>query len=118
MVFAAPGDSPFIYIPKPGDPNLVTPETNFILYPENWVITLINIIFIAVIAFSTISTIVSGIRYTTARGDIKALQVAKASLIYSIVALVGGLAGFTLLNVVVNVFNVSNKDDYLNYLQP
>lgn len=111
MIYAA--DDPFIYIPKPVVNNL-TPETKFIVNAEGWVVLVINIVFIAVMSLGVVSLIVSGIRYITSRGDIKATQTAKTQLTYSVVALIGGIAAITVVLVILNVLGISAPGQSIN----
>lgn len=98
MIYAQ--DDPFIYVPKPqADP--LSPETKFITTPAQWVVLVINILLIAVTSMGVISLVVAGIRFITSRGDIKATQVAKNQLTYSVVALFGGFAALAMLRVIV-----------------
>jgi hypothetical protein len=104
MIYAA--DNPFIYIPKAqADP--LSPETKFITDPADWVVLIINVLLIAVLAFSVISLIVAGIRFVVSRGDIKATQTAKTQFTYSIVAIVGAVGAITAVAVILNVIGIA-----------
>jgi hypothetical protein len=109
----AQADDPFIYIPKP-QPDPLSPETNFITQPSQWVILVINLLLIGVTGFGVISLIVAGIRFMASRGDIKATQVAKTQLTYSIVALTGGVLALTMLRILVNSLGIDDPGKGIN----
>ena len=99
-------NNPFELVPQPAaNPN--SPELKFITSPLGWVTILANILFVAVLSLSVISLIVSGIRYVLSRGDVKATQTAQTHLMYSIVALIGAVAAYTILIIIKNALNVT-----------
>ncbi len=62
------------------------------------------------IALSLIATILSGIKYMSSRGDVKAAMGAKQALTYSIVALLVTVGAFAIMGVIINVLGVENPD--------
>lgn len=67
----------------------------------------INILIGAVIAVSVITTAYSGIKYTMSQGDPKAVDSARKSLTYSVVALVLALGAITIKAVVGNTIGLT-----------
>ena len=63
----------------------------------------INILLGTGVAISFIALILSGIKYMSARSDYKALDSAKQSLTYSIVATVLVVGAFAIYNILVNI---------------
>ncbi len=114
MIYAA--DNPFIYVPKPAaDP--LSPETKFLQSPEYWVVLVVNVLFIAVLSLGVVSLIVSGIKYITSKGDVKATQVAKTQLTYSIIAIIGGITAVTATLIILNVLGITAPGQSIrNYL--
>ena len=63
------------------------------------------------IAISLIALILSGIKYMSSRGDVKAAMGAKQALTYSVVAFIVTVGAFTIMNVILGVLGVENRDD-------
>jgi hypothetical protein len=95
----------FIYVPK--DPE-DSPETRLITEPLDWVTIGANIIVGAVIAVSIIFIVYSGILFTTSRGDPKALDKARKSFTYAIVALIGAAGSLSALYVILNLLGLGD----------
>lgn len=112
MIYAQ-ADDPFQYIPKP-QPDPLSPETSFITQPSQWVILVSNIFLAAVSSLAVVSLIVSGIRFITSRGDIKATQVAKTQLTYSVVALFGGFAALAMLRIIIRSLGIDDPGQGVN----
>lgn len=81
---------PFKYIPKEDPTTGIRTFKNL----SEWVVYGVNIFVIITFSISLISIIVAGIKYTMAKGDVKATQAAQQTLIYSIGAMIGVICSY------------------------
>ena len=67
-----------------------------------WITTIINIALFIVGIASVIMIIYSGIRYTTSRGEGKAVESAKNTMLYAIMGLIIAIVAYALINFVIS----------------
>ncbi|OGC47807.1 hypothetical protein A2886_00265 [candidate division WWE3 bacterium RIFCSPHIGHO2_01_FULL_42_13] len=70
----------------------------------DYVAVALNVAFGIGAAISLIAVILSGIKYITSRGDIKAATSAKNALTYSIIAMILTITAYTIVGIVSGVF--------------
>jgi hypothetical protein len=73
-----------------------------------------NVMFGIGLSLSVIGIILAGIKYLTARSDIKATAEAKSALTYSIMALILVLGAFTIYTIIVNLLNADGGTQYVD----
>ena len=71
---------------------------------EGFIKTVVNTLLYIIAAVSVITIIIAGIRYTTSHGDAKGVQVAKDTLLYSVVGLVVSISAYAIVNFVLGSF--------------
>lgn len=71
---------------------------------EGFIKTVVNTLLYIIAAVSVITIIIAGIRYTTSHGDAKGVQVAKDTLLYSVVGLVVAISAYAIVNFVLGSF--------------
>ena len=64
----------------------------------NYIKTISNTALYALGAVAVITIIISGVRYTTSHGDPKAIQVAKDTLLYTVIGVVVALSAYAIVN--------------------
>ncbi len=94
---------PFMYVPKVEE---TTTKALFAKTFSEWAIYGINLFTMIVLSVSVISIVMAGIKYTMAKGDVKAAQGAQQTLIYSIFAFGGTIVAYTLFRVMVTTLGV------------
>ena len=73
----------------------------------------LNIFIGVAVSIAIICVILAGINFITSQGDVKALQKAKDSLTYSIVAIIVSVSGFAIKLIILHLFG-SNEQNLIN----
>jgi hypothetical protein len=68
--------------------------------------TVVNTLLYVIGTVSVITIIIGGIRYTTSHGDAKGVQVAKDTVLYSVIGLAVAISAYAIVNFVVFKFFV------------
>ena len=87
-----------------------SPETRQIETIGDLAGIVINVFFGVALASSVIALVYGGIQYATSTGDPKAAGVARATITYSIIAMILSLGALTFKNVILNILGVTDPN--------
>ena len=74
----------------------------------DFIIPVVNLIVGLAIAASVIGMIISGVHYATSKGDYKAVDKARKSLTYAVIAAIVSVAAFAIMRLVFGLVGVSS----------
>lgn len=87
-----------------------SPETKQIESIGDLAGVVINVFFGIALASSVIALVYGGIQYVTSSGDPKAVGVARATIFYSIIAMVLSIGAITFKNIILNILGVTDPN--------